>query len=99
MQTLVKALPSSLPLMMLPALDQKLPFFRVLILAVITVHIVKMLVLSVYHVSAFMDKVHSWTKYIKMACSINMYCVIYNYYAWHRLHTWCSETCWRVVFL
>ena len=58
MHTLVKALPSSLPLMMLPALDQKLPFFRVLILAVITVHIVKMLVLSVYHVSTFMDKIH-----------------------------------------
>lgn len=58
MHILVKVPPLSLLLMMLPAMDQKLPYFRVLMPTVITVHIVKMLVLSVYHVSAFMNKMH-----------------------------------------
>ena len=58
MHILVKVPPLSLPLMTFPALDQKLPYFRVLMPIVITVHIVKMLVLSVYHVSAFMNEMH-----------------------------------------
>ena len=58
MHILVKVPPLSLPLMTLPALDQKLPYFHVLMPIVITVHIVKMLVLSVYHVSVFMNKMH-----------------------------------------
>jgi len=49
--TLGKEIPSLLPLMMLPALDQKLPSFHVLIPQVITVYIARMLVLSVFHVS------------------------------------------------
>ena len=40
--------------MMLPALDQKLPSFHVLIPQVITVYIARMLVLSVFHVSVLM---------------------------------------------
>jgi len=36
-------------LMMFPALDQKLPYFHVLISLVITVYTVKMLVFSVSH--------------------------------------------------
>ena len=51
-----KEIPSSLPLMMLPALDQKLPSFHVLIPQVITVYIARMLVLSVFHVSVLMNE-------------------------------------------